>query len=122
MFNRKLNTGLFACTLTCCLFLLSACTQESHNSSHVSKQLKDTAIRVKKVDVVEYIIVLKKDVKVTDAVNSLKIYDVQVIKDLKRDRYLIGVKNDHGIDKLKKDIVDSEYIKHIQLNFIYSTQ
>ena len=70
----------------------------------------------------EYILVLKENVSVADALNSLQKYDVQVIRDLKKDRYLIGLKNNPGIDRLQEDVESSEYIKHIQPNFIYKIQ
>lgn len=101
---------------------MSACTENKYNSSHVTNQSLDTSLKIKKVNAAEYIIVLKKDVKITDALNSLKIYDIQLIKDFKQNRYLIRLKSNPGIERLQKDIIGSEYIKFIQPNFSYKSQ
>lgn len=102
--------------------MISACTENKYNSSHATNQSLDTSLQVKKVNAAEYIIVLKENVNITDALNSLKIYDVQLIKDLKRNRYLVRLNNNPGIERLKKDIIGSEYIKFIQPNFSYQSQ
>ena len=122
--NRKINIGLFNYILLCNIFLMSACTENKNNSSHVTNRLLDTSLQIKKVNAAEYIqyIVLKKDVNITDALNSLKIYNIQLIKDLKRNRYLVELRNNPGIERLHKDIIGSEYIKFIQPNFSYKSQ
>jgi len=70
----------------------------------------------------EYIILLSENVSIENALGHLQEYDAQVIRDLKRGRYLIGLKNDPGIEQLKKDVENSLYIKQIQRNFSYTIQ
>ena len=70
----------------------------------------------------EYIIVLAENISIENAISNLQKYDARVIKDLKRGRYLIGLKNDPGIKQLKKDVEGSEHIKQIQPNFSYTIQ
>lgn len=122
LFNRKLNVGLFNCILVCGLFFISACTENNYNSSHVTNQSLDISVQIKKVKVAEYIIVLKEGINITTALSRLKIYDTHLVKDLKRGRYLISLKNNPGIEQLQKDITGSEYIKFIQPNFRYKSQ
>lgn len=108
--------------LVCGVFVTSACTERKYNSNYIVKKPLDSSEQLNKVKVIEYIIVLNKGVKFPDAVMSLKIYDIQLIKDIKRDRYVVGFNNDPGIEQLRKDIVRSKYIKHIQPNFSYKAQ
>ena len=102
--------------------LITACAENNYNSNHVKNQLSETSIQINKVNTANYIIVLKKDVKITDAIASLKKYDIQLIKDLKRNRYLVGLKSNPGIEQLQKDIIDSDYIKFIQPDYSYKSQ
>lgn len=104
------------------MFLISACTETKYNNSHIENQLLDTSLQIKKVNKAEYIIVLKKDVKITDALHSLKIYKPQLIQDFKRNRYLIRLKINPGIERLQKYISGSDNIKFIQPNFNYKSQ
>lgn len=121
MFNRKLNLRKLNVILFC-IFLISACTEKNYNSRPITDKPLNVSAVNKKEKISEYIIVLNKGIKLTTALSSLKRYDTHLVKDLKRGRYLISLKNDPGINKLKKDIVYSKYIKHIQPNFIYTTQ
>lgn len=82
----------------------------------------EASAKGKEIKLTEYIIVLKENVSVADAIDNLQKYDVQVIRDLKKGRYLIGLKNNPGINQLKHDLEGSEYIKHIQPNFTYKAQ
>ena len=66
--------------------------------------------------------IVESGLSITDALNSLNTYDIWLIKDLKQDRYLVGLKKNPGIERLKNDFIGSEYIKHIQPNFTYTTQ
>ena len=104
------------------MFLISACTENKYDSRLNADKPLNASIEIKKEKIAEYIIVLNKGIKLTTALSSLKIYDARLIKDLKRGRYLISLNNDPDINKLKKDIINPEYIKHIQPNFIYKTQ
>lgn len=122
MFNSKLNVALINFTLVCSVFLLSACTENNYNNNYVTNKPLDSSEQINKVKVIEYIVVLNKGVKFSDVVMSLKTYDIQLIKDIKRDRYVVGFKYDPGIEQLQKDIIGSKYIKHIQPNFSYKAQ
>lgn len=122
MFNSKLNVALINCTLVCSVFLLSACTENNYNNNYITNKPLDSSEQINKVKVIEYIVVLNKGVKFSDVVMSLKSYDIQLIKDIKRDRYVVGFKYDPGIEQLQKDIIGSKYIKHIQPNFSYKAQ
>lgn len=104
------------------MFLISACTENKHNSRLNTEKPLNALIEIQKEKIAEYIIVLNKGIKLTTALSSMKIYDARLIKDLKRGRYLISLKNYPDINKLKKDIINPKYIKHIQPNFIYTTQ
>lgn len=104
------------------MFLLSACTENNYNNNYVTNKPLDSSEQINKVKVIEYIVVLNKGVKFSDVVMSLKTYDIQLIKDIKRDRYVVGFKYDPGIEQLQKDIIGSKYIKHIQPNFSYKAQ
>ena len=48
--------------------------------------------------------------------------EIQVIRDLKKNRYLIGLKHDPGIEQLKKEVEAAGQIKLIQPNYTYKTQ
>ena len=121
MFNR-INIRLLKYVLFYGLFLISACTENKHNNSFIADKSLNTSTDIKKEKTSEYIIVLNKGITITTALSGLKIYNVHLIKNLKRGRYLVGLTNYPGVEKLKKDSVSSKYIKHIQPNFIYTTQ
>ena len=101
--------------------LFSGCKEVENNSRYTENQRLNNPVKINK-NSSEYIIVLKEGSKITDALNSLNAYDIRLIKDLKQDRYLVELKKNPGIERLKNDIIGSEYIKHIQPNFIYTTQ
>lgn len=106
----------------CGVFVLSACREASYNNKEIVDQGIQSSIGSNKTSQAEYIIVLKENVSISDAINGLKKYDAQVIRDLKRRRYLIGLERNPGIEHLQKDIEGSEYIEYIQPNFTYTTQ
>ena len=122
MFNKIPNRYLSICVTACGIFALSACTESNYNSEYVVDRKAEASAKGKETKLTEYIIVLKENVSVVDALNSLQKYDAQVIRDLKKSRYLIGLKNNPGINQLKNDLEGSEYIKHIQPNFSYKAQ
>ena len=70
----------------------------------------------------EYIVVLNENVGIESATSILKRYEVKVIRDLKKSRYLTGLKKDPGIEQLRKDVENSGLIKQIQPNFTYTIQ
>ena len=104
------------------IFLISACTESNNQSGYIADGKAEFSASNNESILVEYIIVLEENISIGDATSILKKYEVQVIRDLKKDRYLIGLKNDPGIERLKKDVEGSEYIKQIQPNFNYTIQ
>ena len=94
--------------------VISACTEPGYQSENTTD--KNESI------LTEYIIVLKENVSISIAIGLLEKYEVQVIKDLKKNRYLIGLKNDPGLEQLKKEVEATEYIEQIQPNFSYTIQ
>ena len=110
------------CLVGATVFLFSACTDSTHSRKEVIGSGVETSISNEDSSLFEYIVVLDENVSIEDAISILKKYEVQVIRDLKKGRYLIGLKNDPGIEQLKKEVEGSEYIKHIQPNFTYTTQ
>jgi hypothetical protein len=115
------NKSLLCFILFAGVVLFSGCKEAKNNSNDIETQILNNQDKIKK-NISEYIIVLKEGSKITDALNSLNAYDIRLIKDLKQDRYLVELKKNPGIERLKNDIIGSEYIKHIQPNFIYTTQ
>ena len=115
------NKSLLCFILFSAVVLFSGCKEVQNNNNDTENQTLNNLVKIKK-NSSEYIIVLKEGSKITDALNSLNAYDIRLIKDLKQDRYLVELKKNPGIERLKNDIIDSEYIKHIQPNFIYMTQ
>ena len=99
-----------------CVTLLVGCSQQNNQRS-AEHDMSGSAQKAP----VEYIIVLTKNSRLNDAVDDIAQYDVSVIRDLKRDRYLIGLGNDPGIAALRKVLDGSQYITHIQPNYTYST-
>jgi len=117
LFNKRLLCFI----LFAGVVLFSGCKEAKNNSNDIETQILNNPDKIKK-NISEYIIVLKEGSKITDALNSLNAYDIRLIKDLKQNRYLVELKKNPGIKHLKNDIIDSEYIKYIQPNFIYTTQ
>ena len=87
-------------------------------------QIKKTELSTTKNEstLAEYIIVLNENVSIADALNNLQDYEVKVIRDLNKNRYLIGLVKDPGIEKLTKEVEKSEHIKRIQPNYSYTIQ
>jgi hypothetical protein len=108
--------------VVCSTFAISACTESNQKSEYIPDRVTESSVSNEEPNLTEYIIVLEKDVSIESATGILKKYEVQVIRDLKKDRYLIGLKNDPGIERLKKDVEGSGYIKYIQPNFTYTIQ
>ena len=110
------------CVTVCGILALSACKEAINSNERVSDRASESSESNRRSSLAEYIIVLKKSSSIADALNSLHKYDVQVIRDLKKGRYLIRLEEDPGIGRLEKDVKGSEYIKHIQPNFVYTIQ
>jgi hypothetical protein len=104
------------------VLVISACQEPNYQNEKVAEREVGFSESNEESDSSEYIIVLEENVSIENAISNLKKYDAQIIKDLKRGRYLIGLKNDPGIEQLKKDVKDSLHIKQIQPNFIYTIQ
>ena len=122
MFPSPLKYYLPSCLIAATVFLFSACTDTSYQEKNVAERGLDFPVPKEKSSLVEYIVVLKENTSIANATDFLKKYQVQVIRDLKKNRYLIRLKNDPGIERLQQDIEDSEFIKYIQPNYRYKTQ
>ncbi len=122
MLNRIPNGWLSFCIVVVGLFVTSACSESKYQKEQTANQEVLLPVANDESDLTEYIIVLNENVDIARALNKLKKYEVQVIRDLNRGRYLIGLKNDPGIEQLKKDVESSGYFKHIQPNFTYTIQ
>ena len=101
---------------------ISACTESIRHSEKNAEQVVEPSVTNKELKPSEYIIVLEENISISSAISILEKYDAQVIRDLDKNRYLIGLKNDPGIEQLKKDVESSGHIKHVQPNFTYTIQ
>ena len=103
-------------------FVISACQEPNYQNEKVAeREVGFTEINEESRSS-EYLIVLEENISITTALNNLQKYEVRVIKNLKKGRYLIELKQDPGIEQLRKDLEGSEHIKQIQPNFIYTIQ
>ena len=102
--------------------MISACQKPSYQNEKVAEPEVESYASNEESKPNEYIIVLSENVSIENAIRNLQKYDAWVIKDIERGRYLIGLKNDPGIEQLKKDVLGSKDINHIQPNFIYTIQ
>lgn len=122
LFNRIAKQYLSICIVVFNIFLISACTEPNYQSENGADDKTDLLARNDESIQTEYIIVLVENVNITDSISILEKYDGQVIKDLKKGRYLIRLNNNPGIEQLQKEVEGSEHIEHIQPNFTYTTQ
>jgi len=113
---------LSICVVVFGLLVISACTEPNNQSGFIADRKTESSASNNEITLAEYIIVLEENVSIADAIDNFQIYEAQVIRDLNRGRYLIGLKNDPGIGQLRKDVEASEQIKQIQPNFTYSIQ
>jgi len=102
--------------------VISACTEPNNQSGYIADRKTESSASNKDIILAEYIIVLEENVSIVDAIDNFQIYEAQVIRDLKRGRYLIALKIDPGIEQLNKDVEGFEHIKLIQPNYIYTIQ
>ena len=122
-----LRSRIQGCFLFCCIVVIgiaqiSACTESNRRSEKNAEQVVEPSVTNNELKPSEYIIVLDENVSITNAIGILEKYEAQVIRDLNKNRYLIGLKNDPGIEQLEKDVESSEHIKHVQPNFTYTIQ
>jgi len=122
LFNSIPKCCLSICIIVFGVFVISACSDSNYQSGYVADKKAAFSASNNGSILTEYIIVLKENVTIASAINSLQKYEAQVIRDLKKGRYLIGLKNDPGIQRLKKDVEGSDRIKQIQSNFTYTIQ
>ena len=102
--------------------MLAGCKETNHKNDYINDAGAELSKGTKQTNITEYIIVLKENTRAEDALNTLQKYNARLIRDLKRNRYLIGLENDPGIDQLKLDTDNSKDIKHIQPNYRYEIQ
>ncbi len=69
----------------------------------------------------EYIISLRKGGDEKHLRALYKKYGIQKVTPMGRGRYLIRIQRDPGLERLKKETIDSEFIKAVQPNFRYHT-
>ena len=122
MSSRLPNCCISTYILLFGISVFSGCSDSNYHNGRVYEPEVEISTNTKESKPNEYIIVLVENVSIKNAMNNLQKYDVQVIRDLKRNRYLIGLKNDPGIERLIKEVEGSVHIKHIQPNFTYTTQ
>jgi len=122
LLSRILADWFLFCLVAFGVVVISGCSDSSYHDEKVTQPdvVFSTSNEESKLN--EYIIVLAENVSIESATSSLQEYQVQVIKDLNRGRYLISLKNDPGLEQLKAIVEDSAYIKQIQSNFSYSIQ
>lgn len=119
---RILKCFFSICVVACSTFGISACTESNHKREHVPDRVVEPSANNEELNLTEYIIELEKNISIESATSILEKYQGQVIRDLKNGRYLIGLKEDPGIEQLKKDVEGSKYIKFVQPNFTYTIQ
>lgn len=122
MFNRIPTCCLSICTIVFGAFISLACQEPNYQNEKVAEREVQISASNEELNLSEYIIVLEENITIAEAMNDLEQFDSQIIKNLKRGRYLIKLKNDPGIDLLKKHIGSSKRIKQIQPNFSYTIQ
>ena len=108
--------------ITSGITIFPACQAASDTNTQKSKLIYDSSNKSHKVTLNEYIIVIKESSNIDNAIETLKKYDARILRDLKRNHYLIGLVNDPGIEQLKIDIQNNMYIKYIQPNYRYELQ
>ena len=104
------------------VLVISACQEPNYQNQKVAEREVEFSESNEESNLSEYISVLEENITIADAMSELRQFDSQIIKNLKRGRYLIKLKNDPGIEQLKKHIEGSERIKQIQPNFSYTIQ
>jgi hypothetical protein len=122
LFNKTPKYWLSICIVVFGAYVISACTESNYQGEYTADIKDESSANNNESVLTEYIIVLEENVSIASAINSLQKYELQVIKDLKKNRYLVELKNDPGIEQLQKDVEGSERIKHIQPNFTYTIQ
>ena len=113
--------------MSCCLvgaavFLISACSDRNYQRKEVAESGVEASINNEESSLIEYIVVIKANANIASAISSFKKYEAQLIGDLKKNLYQIGLKKDPGIEQLRKDVEGSDLIDYIQPNFTYTTQ
>ena len=122
MFNNLSRKCLSVCLLVLGIIVLSTCSDSGYHNEKITEPAVAQVTKNEESQSGEYIIVLVKDVSIENAIANLKEYEAHVIKGLNRDRYLIELKIDPGIEQLEKHTKNSMFIKLIQPNFSYTTQ
>jgi hypothetical protein len=102
--------------------LIGGCSDSNYQNGQLTALAVEGAATVNTSIQNEYIIVLAENVSIEEALDQLQVYGATVIRNLKRGRYLISVKQDPGIERLTEDFDGSEIIQHIQPNYTYRTQ
>lgn len=128
MLSRILADWFLFCLVAFGVVVISGCSDSSYHDEKVTQPdvvfstSNEESNSNEESKLNEYIIVLAENVSIEKAISSFQKYQVQVIRDLNRGRYLISLKNDPGIEQLKEAVEDSALIKQIQINFSYTIQ
>jgi hypothetical protein len=122
LFNKNLKHWLSICILLFGASLGVACSGSNYKSNYIADGKAGLLESNEESILAEYIIVIEENISFDKAISIFNQYKTQIIRDLNKGRYLIGLKIDPGIEQLQKDIEGSEYIKHIQPNFSYTIQ
>jgi hypothetical protein len=101
---------------------LTSCGSDSSNHQSLKLDHDAKSDNQQRTVLSEYIIVLKSGSDIKSAIKELAEYEVRIIRDLKRERYLIEIKNDPGLEQLLLDVKNSNHINFIQPNYTYKTQ
>jgi hypothetical protein len=101
---------------------LTSCGSDSSNHQSLILDHDAKSENQQRTALSEYIIVLKSGSDIKSAIKELEEYEVRIIRDLKREQYLIEIKNDPGLEQLKSDVTRSSHINFIQPNYTYKTQ
>ena len=99
-----------------------SCTEYKKPNNNIVESKIGTLVKHDEVKLTEYIIVLNEGAVISDSIKVFNKYQVEILKDLKRNRYVIGLMNDPGMKVLLKEIEQHGNIKLIQPNYRYQAQ
>lgn len=104
------------------LSIIAGCSDSNYQNGKVTEPTAEVHADTVESKPAEYIIVLVDNASLKAAIRDLQPYEAVVIRDLKHGRYLVGLKEDPGMERLQADIKASVHIQMIQPNYTYTTQ
>lgn len=109
--------------LIACFFILSSCKDSQQNIINIKGDGVATTLEQDNKHVSnEYIIVTVDSIKPDAIKNIFKEFGIKSVVSFSKDKYLIRIENDPGIDKMKEISKNHTEIKYIQYNYIYKQQ